>query len=78
MYTVRIPKVGTVSADTLATLGSVAWDAVHTANGGFGYGVSEVGSGWPVKHDGVLIGTLRYNGRFDGAAVRTVGAAVAS
>ena len=55
MYTVRIPKVGTVSADTLATLGSVAWDAVHTANGGFGYGVSEVGSGWPVKHDGVLI-----------------------
>ena len=57
MYTVRIPKVGTVSADTLATLGNVAWVAVHTANGGFGYGVSEVGSGWSVKHDGVLIGT---------------------
>jgi hypothetical protein len=68
-FSVKIPKVGTVSAQSLDALGNAAWDAVHTAPNGYGtgFGASEVGSGWPVKCDGVKIGTLRYNGRFDAA-----------
>lgn len=65
-FSVKIPKVGIVTAATLEALGNAAWDAVHSAGNG-GYGCSEVGSGWPVKQDGVLVGTLRYNGRFDAA-----------
>ena len=67
MFIVKIPKVGKVTAPSIEELGEAAWTAVHTApNGcGTGYGCSEVGSGWPVTCDGSLIGTLRYNGRFD-------------
>jgi hypothetical protein len=70
MFSVKIPKVGVVKAGTLETLGEAAWKAVHTAgNGcGWGYGCSEVGSDWPVKEGAKLIGTLRYNGRFDAAS----------
>ena len=69
MYSVKIPKVGKVTAATIEALGEAAWTAVHTApnKSGTGYGCSEVGSGWPVKNDAVVIGTLRYNGRFDAA-----------
>jgi hypothetical protein len=69
MFTVKIPKVGKVSADSIQALGDAAWTAVHTAPNGYGtgYGASEVGSGWPVTHDGKKVGTLRYNGRFDAA-----------
>ena len=67
--TVKIPKVGTLTASSIEALGNAAWDAVHTAPNGYstGFGCSEVGSNWPVKCDGVKIGTLRYNGRFDAA-----------
>jgi len=64
MLRVKIPKVGVISAITLKTLGDAAWNAVHSANGGFGYGYSEVGSDWPVSDDGVIIGKMSYNGRF--------------
>jgi hypothetical protein len=66
MFTVKIPKVGTVTADTIPALGEAAWTAVHGGNkrGEF-YGCSQVGSGWPVKQGNRLIGTMRYNGRFD-------------
>jgi hypothetical protein len=68
-FSVEIPKVGTIKAESLEELGDNAWDAVHSADNGLGvgYGVSDVGSNWPVKKNGVLIGTLRYNGRFDAA-----------
>jgi hypothetical protein len=68
MYSVKIPKVGTVTSPTVEELGEAAWTAVHGGNkyGEF-YGCSQVGSGWPVKLNGALIGTMRYNGRFDAA-----------
>jgi hypothetical protein len=69
VFTVEIPIVGTVTADSVHELGDAAWHRVHNApNGrGTGYGASEVGSSWPVKKNGVLIGTMRYNGKFDPA-----------
>lgn len=72
-FTVAIPIVGTVSAPTLDDLSDAAWTAVHNApNGsGTGYGASEIGSRWPVARNGVAIGTMRYNGRFDAAAEAT-------
>jgi len=70
VFTVKIPKVGTVSADTLPALGEAAWTAVHGGADGSGqsYGVSQVGSGWPVTDGARKIGTMRYNGRFDAVA----------
>jgi hypothetical protein len=66
MLLVKIPKVGVISAATLETLGDAAWNAVHNAPNGYGtgYGCSEVGSGWPVSENGVIIGKMSYNGRF--------------
>jgi hypothetical protein len=66
-FSVEIPKVGTVKAESLEELGDNAWDAVHMApnSTGYGYGASEIGSGWPVKRNGKPIGTMRYNGKFD-------------
>ena len=70
MYTVKIPKVGTVKADTLEALGDAAWKQVHGGNArGEFYGASQVGSKWPVNQDGARIGDLSYNGRFWPAAV---------
>jgi hypothetical protein len=67
VFSVEIPIVGTVTAESLQVLGEAAWHRVHNAPNGYGtgYGASEVGSGWPVKKNGVRIGTMRYNGRFD-------------
>jgi hypothetical protein len=67
VFSVDIPIVGTVTAESIQVLGEAAWHRVHNAPNGYGtgYGASEVGSGWPVKKNGELIGTLRYNGKFD-------------
>ena len=69
MFTVKIPKVGKVSSESVEALGEAAWSAVHNAPNGYGtgYGCSEVGSAWPVTCDGKKVGTMRYNGRFDAA-----------
>ncbi len=69
MYTVQIPKVGTVTAATLEALGEAAWTQVHGGNPQREYyGASDVGARWPVKDGSRTVGTLRYNGKFDAVA----------
>lgn len=66
MFTVKIPKVGIVTADTIEALGEAAWRQVHGGNREREYyGCSDVGTDWPVREGNRLIGTLRYNGKFD-------------
>jgi hypothetical protein len=66
MFTVKIPKVGIVRAASIEALAEAAWKAVHGGNSQREYyGCSDVGTGWPVKDGNRLIGTMRYNGRFD-------------
>jgi len=58
---VKIPKVGTLTANTFEGLAAKMRDAVDSN----GYGASDVGSVWTVKTDGgENIGTLSYNGRY--------------
>ena len=61
-FSVKIPKIGTISADSTEALGEAVWTACHC--GLVQYGASQIGSRWPVKQDGKTVGALSYNGRF--------------
>jgi hypothetical protein len=58
---VKIPKVGTVIADSVDDLIARVREAIDDN----GYGASDVGSRWAIKSHGATIGTLSYNGRFE-------------
>lgn len=58
-YTVKVPKIGIVSAETPEYLSELVRERIDEE----GYGAREVGGHWLVTHNGKRWGSLSYNGR---------------
>lgn len=61
MYSVYIPRVGKLTAETVNELADMAYNSVYES----GYGASVTGARWVVKKDGVANCVLCYSGKIE-------------
>ncbi len=59
MYSVYIPRIGKLTAETVDELAAMAYNEVYES----GHGASVTGSRWVIKKDGIAHKMLSYNGR---------------